>query len=317
MKPRPPQRPDPCCPQIVYCGSPGDKDAARADKDDRTAKVIEQVLTSVKENTERAIDAAKTSNETVKWVYIVQSALATFVGIVLASIGGALGYFGFRSLKDFRRFQVRARQQRELIRRRFLEESKKMEYWGELNTQFAAASAPLATLGSIHDEEIREEMLRVTTGVARDELARAQRESRKLQALENAMRAIRRLKELATKAEHARFLSWAEGAEATANFNAGNLDAALQLAMRAKEDNPMNHPDRAYVLGFVYARMYYERKDATLKEAAIREFREAFSRDASGAFTALAQGDKELELYLGKETVTRVTRATQPPTPSG
>lgn len=315
--PKPPAKPQPvrssCCPQqIVYCGSPGGNDAVANGKDDRTVKAVEQALTSVKQSAELAIDAARTSNETVKWVYIVQSALATLVGIVLASIGGVLGFFGIRSLRDFQRFQFRARKQRELIRRRFLEESKRMQYWGELNTQFAAASGPLATLSSIHDEEIREEMRRVKHDVTPDELAQAQRESRKLHALENAMRAIHRLKELAAKAEHARFLSWAEGAEATANYNAGNLDAALQLAKRAKADNPMNHPDRAYVLGFVYARLYYRKKDADLREAAVREFREAFSLDTSGAFVALAQADKELELYLGKETISELTKATPP-----
>lgn len=324
-KQRPQQRPNPCaCVQhTVYCAPAanavpsGDKTPAGSADDDKRLKLIEQVLTSVKENSERAIGSATASNETVKWVYIVQSALATFVGVLLASMGGVLGYFGFRSLRDFQRFQLRARKQRELIRRRFLDESKRMSNWAEINTQFAAASAPLATLASIRDEEVRDETLRVVRNIAPDEFAREQRENRKRQAFDHAMRAIRRLKELAGQSDHARFLSWAAGAEAAAQFHAGNLDTALQQALKAKADNPMNHPDRAYWLGFVYARMYYERKDSALKHAALREFRETFSRDPGGAFLALAQGDKELELYLGKEALAQLAAEAGPAAPAG
>ena len=319
-KPQPPRPSGPCClPQVILCGTPGPGTDGQGTQgtgrpDDRVLKAMEQTLAAVKENTERTIDAAKTSNETIKWVFVVQSALAGFVGLVLASLGGLLTFLGFRSLKDFQRFQVRARKRRELIRRRFLEETKRMESWGEINTQFTAANAPLATLAAIRDEEVHDEIERAMGKSASDELSRAQRESRKLQAFANALRAIGRLKEivgipeLAGSEEIARVRSWAEAAEAAVYLNAGKLDEALRLAIRAKQDNPKNHPDRAYWLGYVYARMYYERKDPALKEAAIREMRETFSQDAT--FAERAKVDKELELYLGAQAVAEMTKTT-------
>lgn len=317
-KPPPPRRPEPCCaPQVILCGAPGPatdgsgtQGAGRAD--DRVLKAMEQTLAAVKENTERTIDAARTSNETIKWVFVVQSALAGFVGLVLASLGGLLTFLGFRSLKDFQRFQVRARKRRELIRRRFLEETKRMESWGEISTQFTAANAPLATLAAIRDEEVHDEIERAMGKTASDALSRAQRESRKLQAFANALRAVGRLKEivaipeLAGSEEIARVRSWAEAAEAAVYLNAGKLDEALRLAIRAKQDNPKNHPDRPYWLGYVYARMYYERKDPAHKAAAIREMRETFGRD--GSFAERAKLDKELELYLGADAVAEMTK---------
>lgn len=225
---------------------------------------------------------------------------------VIAVAGGVLAYLGFGSLKDFRRLQLRSRKQRAFIRRRFLEESKHIESWGEIVTQFAAASGPLATLVTIRDEEVREEILPKSGQADFDNLARTQRENRKKQALSQALNAVSKLKALALAAKHARFVSWADGAEAAANINAGNLDEGLRLMRVAKSNNPMNHPDRPYWVGFVCARMYYERNDPQLKESALREFRESFSQDPSGAYLAMAQRDKELELYLGKDTITQL-----------
>jgi hypothetical protein len=302
----------------MYCATPGtgassaNVPVSASDKDDKGLKVIDQVLTSVKENTERAIKAAEASNDTVKWVYTVQSGLAALVGVVLASIGGVLGYLGFRNLKDFRRFQLRARRQREFIRRRFLEESKRMENWGGINAQFTSASTSLAILASIRDEEVREETLRAHTETESDKLVRAQRDSRKQQAFEHVIRSTQKLRDHAEKSGNLQFISWAESAEAAANLSAGNLDAALDLAKKAKLDNPMNHPDRPYRLGFVYARMFYERKDSQLKEAALREFREAFSQDSSGALLRMASRDKELELYLGQDAPTQLAAGLTP-----
>ena len=181
-KPQPPRPSGPCClPQVILAerrvrdGGQGTQGTGRPD--DRVLKAMEQTLAAVKENTERTIDAAKTSNETIKWVFVVQSALAGFVGLVLASLGGLLTFLGFRSLRDFQRFQVRARKRRELIRRRFLEETKRMESWGEINTQFTAANAPLATLAAIRDEEVHDELERAMGEPASDERSCAQREA--------------------------------------------------------------------------------------------------------------------------------------------
>lgn len=127
------------------------------------------------------------------------------------------------------------------------------------------------------------------------------------------MRAVGRLKEivaipeLAGSEEIARVRSWAEAGEAAVYLDAGKLDEALRLAIRAKQDNPKNYPDWPYWLAYVYARMYYERKDPAHIAAAIREMRETFGRDAS--FAARAKLDKELELYLGAGTVAEIAKA--------
>lgn len=300
--PQPAPRPNSCrcVQQTINCAIPGPAaPQGSSDKDDKGLKVIELVLASVKENAERAVKAAESSNETVKWVYIVQSSVITIAG-------GVLAYLGFGSWKDFRRLQMRSRKQRSMIRRRFLEESKRIDSWVEINTQFTAASSPLATLAAIRDDEVREEFLRRDEKEVSDEFSRAQRENRKMQALSNALNALRKLKALALEAEHARFVSWADCAEAAANASAGNLDEGLRLALAAKTNNPMKHADRAYWVGFIYARMYYERRTAEFKESAFREFRETFSNDPSGSFLETARRDKELELYLGKDTINKL-----------
>lgn len=67
--PQPSPKPDSCrCfQQTVNCAAPGPvASPGSGDKDDKGVKVIELVLASVKENTERAVKAAESSNETVK-----------------------------------------------------------------------------------------------------------------------------------------------------------------------------------------------------------------------------------------------------------
>jgi hypothetical protein len=267
-------------------------------KSDALSKILGDVLTSTKENTDRAIKASESSNDTIKWVYIVQSGLAALVGLVLTTLGGILTFLGFRSYRDFRRV-------RNLVTRLDSRAQAVQIRINDLNTMsadYTVANVELSILASIRDEEVRDELLKAQSGTSTDAIAQSQREARKKLAFDKVQHAVNEVRTLAEKTKNQRFIVWADAANGAANFHAGNLDEALAKAYLAKEESATRpettvRANRSYWLAFVYARLYYERKRSEDKAAAIREFEAAFALDPR--LHDHAARDIDLRLYFG------------------
>ena len=296
-----------CVEGLQFQGAPK-QDSGSGNRD---TKLAEQVLQAAKESAVQAIDSAKMSIDTIKWVYIVQSGLVGLVGLVFSVVGGVLAFLGFKSWRDFRRFQNEVEKQRVNIQKQLDDGGKRLAALGRISGLFTSASVHLSNLALIRNEEVREEVLRDKNHkVDADEYSRMQRDARKADAYRCALADLVELKKVSAADEiFERYGNWAETSQSAAHLNAGELETARESAIDAKANDKLNHPDRAFHLGYVYARMYHEggKVNDELKANALEELREAFANDKDNRLREYAQKDNEIELYLGKEALASVT----------